>query len=87
MNPLQTRTVDHWRRALADGRAAAFQRRARFYEDYFQQAEESLKPESPGPFWLIYRMGFKAGYESGCLERDTPRQFHSKRVKKHHASR
>lgn len=76
-----SRTIDHWRRALADGREAAFQRRGRYFEDYFAAAFESLAPTGPGPFWLVYRMGFKEGYAAGCLERDAPRYLPKKKLK------
>lgn len=74
--------VPHWwRRALDDGKHCENKRRERWFSDYAIAAEEDLSNagllpvELIGPFTLLYRRGFRLGYDNARLlrERDLPR--------------
>lgn len=70
-----------WRRALDDGRNCENTRRERWFTDYFNTAESELTsaglipPGLEGPFWLLYRKGFRLGYDNALLERKRARHF------------
>lgn len=61
----KSRASDWWRRALDDGKHCEQKRRERFFEDYLEAATLALLPgELDGPFRLLYRMGFRLGYDN-----------------------
>lgn len=74
--------VPHWwRRALDDGKHCENKRRERWFTDYFAAAESDLSaaglipPGSEGPFWLLYRRGFRLGYDNARLLRERENAF------------
>lgn len=76
-----------WRRALEDGRHCENKRRERFFSEYYAAAESELKAaglipdELLGPFWLLYRRGFRSGYDYAVSERARDKAFLSRRRK------
>ncbi len=69
--------VPHWwRRALDDGRHCENKRRERWFSDYAEQAETDLSGagllpvELIGPFTVLYRKGFRLGYDNARLQRE-----------------
>ena len=66
-----SRAHDWWQRALVDGKHCEQKRRERYYEEYLAQAEQSLLPGPlSGPFSLLYRMGFRLGYDNSKEARE-----------------
>lgn len=69
--------VPHWwRRALDDGRHCENKRRERWFSDYAEAAESNflesglLPVELVGPFTVLYRRGFRLGYDNARLQRE-----------------
>ncbi len=60
-----------WRRALSDGTHCENKRRERWFHEYLEAAEESLSVPGDliGPFQLLYRRGFRLGYDNARLLR------------------
>jgi len=80
--------VPHWwRRALDDGAHCEAKRRERWFRDYFEEAEKSLSDtgllpvELIGPFTVLYRRGFRLGYDNAALLRLRPLPRFKKRAK------
>jgi hypothetical protein len=74
--------VPHWwRRALEDGEHCENKRRERWYSDYAEAAERDLEAaglipeEKRGAFWLLYRRGFRLGYDNAALKRERDKAF------------
>jgi len=68
--------VPHWwSLALSDGKHCENKRRERYYHEYLESAIGSLEsagllPEAlQGPFRLLYRRGFRLGYDNAALLR------------------
>jgi hypothetical protein len=81
--------VPHWwRRALDDGQHCERKRRERWFSDYAEQAETDLEsagliPDGlHGPFMLLYRRGFRLGYDNAALLRERDKTFLSRRRKR-----
>lgn len=81
--------VPHWwRRALDDGGHCENKRRERWFTDYFKAAEIDLAeagflPERlRGPFWVLYRRGFRLGYDNAALLREREKAFLPRRRKR-----
>ena len=61
-----------WRRALDDGQHCENKRRERYFSDYLADAERDfegaglLPEELGGPFRLLYRRGFRLGYDNAA---------------------
>lgn len=59
------RAIVWWRKALADGQHCARKGRSRFFSEYLEEAIRTLQPgDLEGPCRLIYRLGFRAGFDS-----------------------
>lgn len=77
-----------WRRALDDGKHCENKRRERWYSDYAEEAERDLEaagliPESLlGAFWILYRRGFRLGYDNALQARKRDKAFLSRRKKR-----
>ncbi len=81
--------VPHWwRRALDDGRHCENKRRERWFGDYALAAETDLSnagllpDELIGPFTLLYRRGFRLGYDNASLQRQRDKAFLPRRRKR-----
>jgi len=81
--------VPHWwRRALDDGRHCENKRRERWFNDYLEVAESDLEaaglmPESlSGPFRLLYRRGFRLGYDNAALLRERDKAWLPRKKKR-----
>lgn len=85
--PKQNYVPHWWRRALEDGKHCENKRRERFFTDYFNAAESDfasaglLPEELAGPFWLLYRRGFRLGYDNAVEERKRASRFLPRRKK------
>jgi len=85
--PVKSYVTHWWRRALDDGKHCENKRRERWFSDYFAAAEESLSsaglipPGLEGPFWLLYRKGFRLGYDNAALERKRSLPYRRRRRK------
>lgn len=80
--------VPHWwRRALDDGKHCENKRRERWFIDYASAAESDLvnsgllPVELIGPFTLLYRRGFRLGYDNAALLRERDKAFLPRRRK------
>ena len=72
----KSRAHDWWTRALADGKHCEQKRRERFFEEYLEQATRALLPgELDGPFRLLYRVGFRLGYDNARRYRENANKF------------
>ena len=69
-------------RALIDGRHCFRKGRAKFFHEYLEDAEESLNPTSPGAFWLVYKIGFRVGYDDAKIKAEGARPIRKRYAKK-----
>jgi hypothetical protein len=81
--------VPHWwRRALEDGSHCEAKRRERWFIDYSAAAESDLSSagllpvELIGPFTVLYRRGFRLGYDNAKLKRERDQKYWPKRRKR-----
>lgn len=76
MKPPPSLVPHWWRRALDDGRHCENKRRERWFSDYAIAAESDfsdsglLPVELVGAFTLLYRRGFRLGYDNARLLRE-----------------
>lgn len=83
MKPPPTYVKHWWARALDDGKHCENKRRERYFSDYLAAAESDfesaglLPQELGGPFRLLYRRGFRLGYDNAVLfrKRGGPTRF------------
>lgn len=72
----RSRAPDWWKRALLDGKDCERKRRERYYQEYLEDATLALLPgELDGPFRLLYRMGFRLGYDNAKAARARENTF------------
>ncbi len=72
----KSRAIDWWRRALLDGKECERKRHERYFEEYLEAANLALLPgELDGPFRLLYRMGFRLGYDNSKTLRERENTF------------
>lgn len=81
MKPAAPLVPHWWRRALDDGSHCEAKRRERWFSDYLEAAESDLSGagllpvELIGPFTVLYRRGFRLGYDNARLKRERDKAF------------
>ena len=74
--PVKTYVPHWWRRALDDGKHCENKRRERYFSEYAEAAWSDLESAGllpdrlQGPFRLLYRRGFRLGYDNAALLRE-----------------
>lgn len=77
-----------WKLALDDGKHCENKRRERYFVDYLEDAIRALESagmlpvELQGPFRMLYRRGFRLGYDNAALMRTRNGPFLSRARKR-----
>lgn len=87
MKPPPSLVPHWWRRALDDGKHCEERRREKWFSEYLEESEKSfqesglLPVELIGPFTLLYKRGFRLGYDNARLQRELGLPRFKKRAK------
>lgn len=77
-----------WKLALEHGKHCENKRRERYFSEYLEDAIRALESmgmlpvELQGPFTVIYRKGFRLGYDNAALSRKRHKPFLSRSRKR-----